>query len=87
MVYGIKVAGIQIAFTLYETMYETCDQDNTEILNCVRGKLLICVREKFLSCLREKLLSCVRAKLSSCVRKKFLSSVRKKLSFVRRKIF
>ena len=30
-----------------ETMYKTRGQDNTEILNCVREKLLSCVREIF----------------------------------------
>ena len=51
-------------------MYETRGQDNTEILNCVREKLLICVREKFKLCER-KLLSCVRGKTFKLCEKNF----------------
>ena len=36
-----------------ETTYKTCDQDNIEILNCVREKFLSCVRENF-QVVREK---------------------------------
>ena len=51
-----------------ETMCKTLGQDNTEIFNCVREKLLSYMREKLSSCVREKLSSYVRKKLLSCVR-------------------
>ena len=51
-------------------MYKTRGQDNTEIFNCVREKLLSCVREKILSWVRKKIKFCER-ELLSCVRKKF----------------
>ena len=43
-----------------ETMYKTHDQDNTEIFNCVREKLLSYMREKFKLCERKNFKLCER---------------------------
>ena len=45
-----------------ETMYNTCGQDNTEIFNCVREKLLSYMREKFKLCERKTFKLCERKK-------------------------
>ena len=58
-------------------MYKTCGQDNTEISNCVREKLLSYMKEKVKLCERKNL-SCVRKNLSF-VRKKILCCVRRNL--------
>ena len=63
-------------------MYKTRGQDNTEILNCVRDKVLSYVREKNLSCVRENLLSCVREKNLSCVREETFKLCEKKFLVV-----
>ena len=60
-------------------MYETRGQDNTEILNCVREKLLSSVRENVSRLCERKNLSCVREKFLSCVRGETLKVCEKKL--------
>ena len=51
-------------------MYKTRGQDNTEISNCVREKLLSYMREKVKLCERKNL-SCVRKKFKFCEKKNF----------------
>ena len=58
-------------------MYKTRGQDDTEISNCVREKLLSYMREKVKLCERKNL-GCVRKKFKFC-EKKILSCVRKNL--------
>ena len=51
-------------------MYKTRGQDNTEISNCVREKLLSYIREKVKFCERKNL-SFVRKKFKFCEKKNF----------------